>query len=66
VASGGYTVNRYTLRDKHGAARVVYNAKVNIHLEQGDSIFLGIQNEELWPFNAERIEPLLRRTVPAE
>jgi hypothetical protein len=66
VATGGYTVNRYTMRDKHGAARLVYNAKVNIHRGKADSIFLGIQNEELWPFNAEQIEPLLRPPVAVE
>jgi hypothetical protein len=66
VATGGYTVNRYTLRDKHGVARLVYNAKGNIHREKADSIFLGIQNEELYSFNAEQIEPLLRIPAGAE
>jgi hypothetical protein len=60
IATGGYTVNRYSLRDKHGAARIVYNAKVNIHREQADSIFLGIQNEQLWSFSGVPIEPLRR------
>jgi hypothetical protein len=64
IATGGYTVNRYSLRDKHGAARIVYNAKVNIHREQADSIFLGIQNEQLWSFSGVQIEPL-RRPGPA-
>ena len=66
IATGGYTVNRYSLRDKHGAARIVYNAKVNIHREQAESIFLGIQNEQLWPFSGVQIEPLRRSEAAVE
>jgi hypothetical protein len=44
---GGFRVARYSIRDKHGMTRAVYNAKINIHLEQGQPIYLGIQNDEL-------------------
>jgi len=57
---GRFLVNRYHLRDKHGTTRTVYNAKINIHREGAEPIFLGIQNEELWDFNASRVEPLSR------
>ncbi len=57
---GRYLVNRYHLRDKHGTTRTVYNAKINIHRENAEPIFLGIQNEELWDFNASHVEPLSR------
>ena len=62
---GRYLVNRYHLRDKHGTTRTVYNAKINIHRENGEPIFLGIQNEELWDFNASRVEPLSRKAAAA-
>ena len=58
---GGYRVNRYLLRDKHGASRIVYNAKINIHRAQAEPIFLGIQNEQLWEFDAAQMEPLSRQ-----
>ena len=63
---GGYMVNRYCLRDKHGAERIVYNAKINIHREGRDPIFLGIQNEALWSFDAAQIEPLVRTAGSGE
>jgi len=58
--TGRYLVNRYMLRDKHGASRIVYNAKVNIHRAAAEPIFLGIQNEELWNFDGVQLEPLDR------
>ena len=60
---GRYLVNRYHLRDKHGTTRTAYNAKINIHRENAEPIFLGIQNEELWDFNASRVEPLSRQAA---
>ena len=45
--STGFHVNRHLIRDKHGQTRWVYNAKINIHLQNGDPIFLGIQNRGL-------------------
>lgn len=49
AADGGFLVNRYALRDKHGMTRTVYNAKINIHRHQAGPIFLGIQHSELHP-----------------
>ena len=60
---GRYLVNRYHLRDKHGTTRTVYNAKINIHRSGAEPIFLGIQNEALWDFNASRVEPLSRQAA---
>jgi hypothetical protein len=47
TAEGGFTVRRYGVRDKHGFQHAVYNAKVNIHLTDGRSIFLGLRDAEL-------------------
>jgi cytochrome c oxidase subunit 3 len=32
--------------DKHGFSRNVFNAKINIHRQEGEPIFLGLQVEE--------------------
>jgi len=57
---GRYPVNRYRIRDKHGADRFVYNAKLNIHRHQAEPIFLGIQSQELSGFDAVEVEMLDR------
>jgi hypothetical protein len=57
---GRYPVNRYRIRDKHGAERSVYNAKINIHRQSAGPIFLGIQNQELAGFDAIGVEVLNR------
>jgi len=50
---GLYSVRKLTLQDKHGMCHNVFNAKINIHRKQAESIFLGIEdrifsdNEEL-------------------
>ena len=54
--------NRYYLRDKHGTTRAVYNAKINIHHDKAEPIFLGIRNEDLRTFNAAKVESLRRDT----
>lgn len=54
---GGFRVERYSIRDKHGMTRAVYNAKINIHLEQGQPIFLGIQNGDLHAGDAPQAAP---------
>lgn len=48
-ANGGFAVRRYRLRDKHALTHYVYNAKINIHLEHGEPIFLGYQDKDLHP-----------------
>lgn len=60
LGSGRYTVNRYHVRDKHGTTRVVYNAKINIHRENTEPIFLGIQRDDLWAFATAKVETLNR------
>jgi len=55
---GRYPVNRYRIRDKHGAERPVYNAKLNIHRQRAEPIFLGIRNEGLAAFDATGVEVL--------
>ena len=60
LESGGHFIHRYHLRDKHGSTRQVYNAKINIHREGADPIYLGIQNEDLANFDAE-LEALRRQ-----
>lgn len=47
LSGGGYAVNRYEPRDKHGIAHPVYNAKINIHRRHAEPIFLGIQHRDL-------------------
>jgi hypothetical protein len=49
VPGGDFRVSRYEIRDKHGAPRAVYNAKINIHRHKARPIFLGIQHTELHP-----------------
>lgn len=57
---GHYLVNRYHLKDKHGTTRTVYNAKINIHRDKAEPIFLGIQSDDLWAFNAAKVESINR------
>lgn len=57
---GRYMVNRYHVRDKHGTSRAVYNAKINIHRESAEPIYLGIQRDDMWAFSATKVEELRR------
>jgi hypothetical protein len=47
LASGEFTVRRMTVNDKHGIARRVYNAKVNIYRHNAEPILLGIEDRSL-------------------
>jgi hypothetical protein len=58
LGGGQFMVNRYSVRDKHGATRAVYNAKINIHRDKPGPILLGIRNEDLPDFNASNVESL--------
>ena len=62
----GFSAERYTIRDKHGMTRSVYNAKANIHLRRSNAIFLGIQNDQLQFTREEKRSPTRLRTVSAE
>jgi hypothetical protein len=60
LGGGRYLVNRYHIVDKHGTTRTVYNAKINIHRDNAEPIFLGIQTEDLKAFPATHVESLSR------
>ena len=64
VSGGQFLVNRYHLLDKHGTARTVYNAKLNIHRGEAAPIFLGMRSEDLRGFTASKVESP-RRDPPA-
>ena len=49
LPNGQFTVRRITLNDKHGIARRVYNAKVNIYRHNAEPILLGIEDRALGP-----------------
>jgi hypothetical protein len=49
LANGEFTVRRITVNDKHGIARRVYNAKVNIYRHNAEPILLGIEDRSLGP-----------------
>jgi hypothetical protein len=63
LGAGHYLANRYYIVDKHGTTRTVYNAKINIHREDADPIFLGIQSEDLEAFPTVRVESMSRDTT---
>ncbi|MEJ2603947.1 MAG: hypothetical protein P8172_11750 [Gammaproteobacteria bacterium] len=44
LASGGYSIRKLEIADKHGLCRCVYNAKVNIYREKAEPILLGIED----------------------
>jgi hypothetical protein len=58
LGGGQYGVNRYYLRDKHGTTRMVYNAKINIHLDNAEPIFLGLRSDDLQAFDVAKVESL--------
>jgi hypothetical protein len=60
TGGGRYPVNRYLIHDKHGMPRVVYNAKINIHREHAEPIYLGNRREDLVAFQATRVDMLDR------
>jgi hypothetical protein len=47
-----FAVRKYVIVDKHGKGRNVYNAKVNIYLNDSDPVYLGLPANNLGPFNA--------------
>ncbi len=51
---GDFGIHKYRIKDKHGYARNVFNAKVNIHRISGQPIFLGIQDAALADFGIVR------------
>lgn len=53
---GSFAVSRFRISDKHGLARHVYNAKVNIYRNSAEPIYLGLQNQQLDHFEFEERE----------
>jgi hypothetical protein len=47
--TGEFSVRRITFSDKHGIARRVFNAKVNIYRQNAEPILLGIEDRVLDP-----------------
>lgn len=47
-----FAVRKYVIVDKHGKGRNVYNAKVNIYLNNSEPVYLGLPTKNLGPFNA--------------
>ena len=62
LGSGHYRVNRFHVSDKHGASRTVYNAKINIHRDKAEPIYLGIRGDNLSAFATTKVESLSRDT----
>lgn len=60
LGGGSYMVSRYHVRDKHGDSRAVYNAKINIHRDTAEPIYLGIRGDHLSAFETVRVESLSR------
>lgn len=52
LPDGSYTIRQYSIADKHGFTRNVFNAKVNIYRTHADPIFLGVQDNELTDFDS--------------
>ena len=44
---GSFDIRKYRIRDKHGLARNVFNAKLNIYRHHGEPIFLRLKDSEL-------------------
>jgi len=49
LPNGEFSVRRITINDKHGIARRVFNAKVNIYRTSAEPILLGIEDRSLEP-----------------
>ena len=53
---GGFSIKKYKVSDKHGLSRYVYNAKVNIHRQSAETLFLGIQDSDIDAFRVAAVE----------
>jgi hypothetical protein len=53
VSPGVFSVKKFSVNDKHGLRRDVFNAKVNIYRGDADAVFLGLEHAELERFDAE-------------
>ena len=53
VGNGVYTVKKYSIADKHGMRRDVFNAKMNIYRGNAEALYLGLGERDLERFDAE-------------
>jgi hypothetical protein len=53
--AGEFGISEFEIADKHGLPHRVYNAKINIHRRQGETIYLGLREEDLEGFAARHI-----------
>lgn len=53
---GSFAISCFKISDKHGLARRVYNAKVNIYRHSAEPIYLGLQNQQLDRLDFEELE----------
>lgn len=53
VGDGVYTVKKYSITDKHGMRRDVFNAKMNIYRGDAEALYLGLGERDLERFDAE-------------
>ena len=52
VQGDKYNIKMRQIVDKHGFSRNVFNAKINIHRQEGEPIFLGLQERDLARYEA--------------
>ena len=55
-ADGSFGISEFEIEDKHHLHHRVYNAKVNIHREGGQPLYLGLRDEDLQRFAARRVD----------
>jgi len=55
-ADGLYGISRYSVLDKHGARRRMFNAKINIHRLHAEPIYLGIRDIDVRGFAVEHLD----------
>jgi hypothetical protein len=53
IGPGVFTVKKFSIADKHGRRRDVFNAKVNIYRGSADAVYLGLEHRDLERFDAE-------------
>jgi hypothetical protein len=59
---GNFNIAQYAVSDNHGLQHKVYNAKLNIHRHNDDTIYLGIQDHAMDEFAKNK---LIQSPTPA-
>ncbi len=47
ASRGGFGVERHAILEKHGLSRTVFNAKINIHAQHDEPLYLGLRHADL-------------------